>query len=507
MISIAIRIAAITTFVLVAAASTGVHAATCTVQGTLQISPLDTYYCDSSILNCSGWNEVNLHGTKPLRNIRVGLRVGGVVVATTTTSSTGAFSVSWNGFTSCAGTNVEMITYFMRQNPGTSWQIFKIVDEDNLVHTYIDTWPWALTGTVSNYSYTISRSNYWLTYKRVANLYYTIDSALTEMRTWSTNLANRLGGSSSSQTITVEYYEGQNYDNAADLPWGIKLSYARWAWGANTRHELGHMVHMAAHHQKLRNFWSSCVSLRLNQPGVNLHGEESCEYTSLATWEGLASVFAVRSLVEGAGENGAFFCFGACANPASNQNFCSEAAASALEPDRNQFNPPCTGDYGWFTGVGDNFASGQAHCARVRADQGCNCPDANDDDICDWGITGTQWYVTNGHRNEANTYRFFWDILDSGNEGGFDDTDMNANSFVAGLEGMLCGTTGGIDGTCNETSPSTCNPSFDWIEPTTHVTGNRDSYNVHDLSEHAGIPGAQDGERLINCVHNAPDLD
>lgn len=120
-------------------------------------------------------------------------------------------------------------------------------------------------------------------------------------------------------------------------------------------------------------------------------------------------------------------------------------------------------------------------------------------------------YQKLGWRNTRQVMRFFWDMIDTNDEGGTypDDTDLSMAGLVAVFEGMTCtGATSeyGDDGTCNEpTRPTSgsCTPSSSSAAPVTPMTSTRDSYNIWDIA--AIVGGNQSAERSLNCVEEAED--
>lgn len=499
--------------VAIAASPRRVHAVSCTVQGTMQVQSMDTYYCDTDILSCISWKESALDTTLPLKNVGVTLYdSSGGWKGTDVTDQNGFYSITAS-FTACNQPIEVRIWLQGHQGTGGGSYVFRVTGPgpDYLTHAIAKTA--TLNGSVTTVNNTIMRSSNATLNRRLGTIYQTANSALEEIQTWSANIDWMFG---SYGNLRIEYHSGNAASDADPDTWSIRLGYDRYQWGANTRHEIGHIVHDAVHHGFLN---PSCYSLQLNQQGVNAHIEDSCEYAFTATWEGLATFFAVSSIAPelGSDSNRAFFCF--CNQPpTSNQDICSDVALTALADDDRTVT--CTG--GYFAGVGDTYANSTSTCSELWPALGCSCTDSNGNTECDdpWpGATDPPWNQSNGHRSEQNVYRYFWDIIDISNDSGLDDTNLSMQDLVAGLEGMPCtgvcdGPGGGVDdcgvdGTCNEPGKPWawyCNPVPTWTEPTSHTTGDRDSYNPSDLSENTIIPGSQWGERQLNCVHNAPDF-
>lgn len=269
--------------------------------------------------------------------------------------------------------------------------------------------------------------------------------------------------------------------------------------GGATRHELGHVAHNAMHG---RQSGSSDMSLKcyseIFNAGTPGHTATSCEYGETATIEGIATFIAARSITTT--DTNVWFCLAA---DNSNQDVCSECVLTLTsDPDRVR---SCNGVAYAIEGIGDMYANLNTHCARLKMDApllGCDCPDADEDLFCD-----PPWYQSNGFRNEVDVTRFLWDMIDTYNDGGQDDTYESMITLAADFEGITCVNGSGydVDGTCNEparSNPADCEP-VDGQLPGLPMKGTRDSYNVYDLAE--VIAGDQTTERTLNCVQAAGD--
>jgi len=320
------------------------------------------------------------------------------------------------------------------------------------------------------------------------------------------------------------------------------------------RHELGHLVHHATHDRKM---WRSCSAYNLN--GGEGHTVRSCEHGYSAMIEGMATFFAVRSMVFHTNHTkSAFYCSCPIRNSANvaDQDQCSSLALNMLpnvDPDRQvECTTAITG--AGVVGIGDNFATTKDHCIQLNSlsapnGSGCACPDTNGDGFCDntpfpqlcfdkdidgrcdqkpTALTPCVDADSNGFcdgweqlgfRNEINFSRFMWDVIDDDNENGQDNTNESASSIVGILEDMPCYLPGGFDvnGDCNEPNRADpddvdpdlqCNASLDFNYPAPKpppatMKGSRDSYNAYDIG--LIVPGSQSTERAINCVEWARD--
>jgi hypothetical protein len=229
------------------------------------------------------------------------------------------------------------------------------------------------------------------------------------------------------------------------------------------------------------------------------HSSLSCEYGATATKEGLANFLAARSLTTHDTEVWGCSC-DEDASAGDDQDVCSKLAAFSLssgDPDRIDFS--CTS--GRFYGVGDRYSDSPATCAQIQKAQGCDCVNST----CEDSVR-----LTTGWQNQEQVNRFLWDVVDTNNENGADNTDENIITLIAALEGMPCSETQlNVDGTCNEPNRQIsggawfCNPVSDSATSPAPHGGTRHSYNVFDFG--SVIPGDQTDERVLNCVQGATD--
>jgi hypothetical protein len=498
---------------LVFGASAPVRAATCTIAGTLQIQPMDSYYCDTGWVSyCgTGWKETDLDvATKPMKYLYVSVHdaVSGALVGYDYTDTSGGYSVTFSTGSppTCTGSGVWEVRFnFARVHEDDTLAVtpryrFRVTGFNSGTSlTWANNWVIGLSGPTTTFSYTYPRTPDGVT--EIANVYYTAASSVTEMETWSTNLSNQLASTSGSNGGILRIrYDPTVADSAAAFQsdWRVDLDDDDYNRGGIIRHELGHIAHFGLHS---RNQSGICQSYIFNN-GNTSHNELSCEYGYAAAREGIASFIAARSITDN--DTNVWTCW--CSDPnntATGQSTCSQAAAAADGVDNISFNCAGPGGYGW-TGIGDTFSSLVTHCARIQPDainSGCNCTDTSPQNgICD----SSTWYQTNGFRSEAQISRFLWDMIDANNEGGTDDTDRSMGQLAGDFQAMTCNAGSGYNSeTCNEpdrASAGSCVPTNGQV-PGTAGSGTRDAYNAWDLGDI--IPGSQSSERTRNCVQGA----
>jgi hypothetical protein len=267
-------------------------------------------------------------------------------------------------------------------------------------------------------------------------------------------------------------------------------------------------------HHRSQSVPNTCLSYERNiiTPNKGQHSIESCEHAYASTVEGIASFFGTRSLITNEANNQAFFCFCNPNIPNTSQDLCSATAAGPMDADRQVDCVAAGGDDGVkFSGVGDDFADDDSHCATLFTTFQCDCPDSTN------GLCTGSWPITHGYRNEANITRFLWDAIDTHSDSGRpDDLDESVESVVANFEAMRC--TGicdgsaasdcGDDNSCNEPNADPCDPVLDYYplpgypEP---MTGTRDAYNAWELRSQIISGPSRFEEARNNCVHGARD--
>jgi hypothetical protein len=258
--------------------------------------------------------------------------------------------------------------------------------------------------------------------------------------------------------------------------------------GLGIRHELGHQAQSVLHRFNQTGFG---FSYKLGD-GVDGHGDDTCEWGDPNMIESLATFFGVRSVT--AGERNVWACG---SNDNANMDACSEQVP-LLSRNADRVRNFTTGRI-W--GIGDNFATGPLHCARITA--GVNgCPACS-------GAGCTDYYQKMGFRVEINTVRYLWDIVDTSSDDDLSETtDESVNSLAALMEGMPCARSGlwGVDGTCREsrrTTEGAVVPVSEVGPPVSPMGATRDSYNQWDFGDL--IPGSQAAARSKNCVNLATD--
>lgn len=495
--------------VLVAAAVTTLASAamavTCTVNGTVAVEPLDGFYCDTSaVSNCAGWYETNLDSArgasaKRMQYMRIEVWQGANFLGKTHTTSNGTYSIAVTlPGGSCTGQQVSVQHWMERihesdLNASTKRYRFSIVayelgkPDSQMLSVWKPTTTHSLTGASTSVTVTFAANPASL-WSRVANMYYTANSAITQVAGWSTLLAGHFANTSGGNNGIFRVIYGPDFAGGGGSmnpwDWAVVLGYETYNRGMVLRHEIGHAVREALHNRVCQ--FMGCSTYNYNYaPG---YGIESCEYGSAAFNEGLASFFGVRSVTSA--DTNVWDC--TCADNA-NQDVCSELSNATLGGDGVILN--CAGG-GSFIPVGDRWVSGSAWCKRVRQSQGCSgCAQDGNGYCVASGIYG--W------RNVVQVNRFMWDLIDTSSDGGYDDTDLTISSLVTAMQGMPASY--GTDGSCRESersSVSQCNPTADG-DPVTAGSGSRDAYNTRDIAELVG--GDMSGETAVNCVNWATD--
>lgn len=498
-------------------------AVTCTLTGTVKIEPMDAYYCDSDLLSCSNWNERDLDtkigsaNAAPMRYMWITVRQGSTQVGHAVTNSAGAWTATLN-FASgvCAGKVVDIRYYFNRiheddvalPNPRERFVLVNLINEATNPEPGTSAAYHSIDGQTLSGNTTAGPALRFLntginsatpTVRR-ANVYYTAESAVSEMVTWPT-LSAGFSKPSGTMPVRIGYEDTFDGGGIANPSWnGLILGWNRYRNGAIVRHELGHLAHGYLHGGH-RN--ADCQTYNFNTPSTssplyNKYSDRSCEYGSAATSEGFASFLGLRSIVE-SGIN-AFWC--TCESPAS-QQVCSDLAAGLSDSD-GDWMTGCVANSGLapvgFLGVGDIWADHPFDCIRLRGDESCTCSGSP---------CSPAFYNDAGWRNYAQVLRFLWDMLDSTTDGGQDDTELTISGLLNSIVAMPCnGNFGGFDGSCEEQASTElppffrCNPSTDgFLAPP--GSGTRDSYNVYDFAE--AFSGDQAAERTLNCVQGATD--
>lgn len=564
------------TILVAAIAPAHARAASCTVEGTVQINPLDTYYCDQSwqsTSECSGWLEKDLDSTtRPMKYLALRLTntTGTTTYGYAFTDATGFFSytIVQSGWSTCSGHSVDAEINFARiheddlglEDVGDLPRgRFLIVDPaDDTLQAYVpNTFDnQALSGGsvattnigTMTFGRTLTANNAY-----IANVYYIMNSAVTEIVTWTTNLDTRFssiyGGCSGDDHVLCVRYDfndsswepscgGSGCADGDD--WRLELNETLFNDGALVRHEVGHLVYFALHglNQGAVGGGVSCTSSMLDN--VDGRGPISCEWGVFAMAEGLPSFWGIRSVMEHNTNGNVWWCPRSDDTDLDNQDSCSQQAEATHDSDRVEDLPwePTSDNLGW-RGIGDNYVTSRCHCSRLStSSQGCTicvdgdnnglcpddpadynaCPDTSRDTACgdpsgSGGDTICDDYKDMGFRNTNQVARFFWDILDGNNEGS-DDSDFNASTLADVFEDMKCLTGssdyGGDEDGCNEPhrfSGGTCNPPNQASGSVWGIhTTTRDSYNIYDLAwAIPDTPTDQSGERSLNCVEDATD--
>lgn len=579
------RIAEALSFVLITAlVPATAHAVTCNVTGTVKIDALDSYFCKEdpdgpggATQDCSNWNETDLDTTtKPMKYIRLKVTNStnsNDVYDNAFTDASGNFTATWTdtSWSSCTGHSVDVVIWFQRVHEddtglNSNWRTrFRVVQpgggNTTWTHAPGSNPDWsdvALTGSTTPVgTKTFARDPNTGGQRRQANIYYTANSAITEIVAWTNNLSAEFAqtGTAADGTGPMRIvYDAAAWTECGGSPgacayqdtWHIELDEMLYNNGGVTRHEVGHLVHAALHNRKRCVEGVGCVGCNSNglngTPGTPSSG---CEWGYHAVVEGLATFFATRSITEN--DTNAWWCN--CADddlevPPSELDPCSEEAVSGHDSDRID---TCGSDSldqrfdGW-RGIGDDYVTARSHCVRLvkcldltfdgdcvdPADilYGCYsiCTDTDDDGDCDVfhcpDVNPADYicddYQDLGWRNAEQVVRFMWDMIDFNNEGGTypDDSNFNATTISDVFEDMKCltgsGDYGGDEDGCNEPNRftgGTCSPSSGLASvcPGTQ-SATRDSYNTWDLAYAIpDTPTPQSDERSLNCVDDAED--
>ncbi len=504
---------ALVAFVCAFTSSVAAGAATCTINGTVAVEPLDGYYCDTTFGSCSGWKVVDLDvargaTAKRLPYMRMEVWQGSTYLGRTHTSATGAYSITFTvpGST-CAGQSVSVRHWMERiheadLNASTKRYRFAIVayqanlSEDQMVNRYYVPVAVALTGTSTTVSATFvaNQANPNI-YQRVANLYFTVNAAMTEIVQWTSRLESHFRHTSSAADGIFRVVYGPEDPNGGGNfmgTWGIRIGFGEYNRGSLTRHELGHAVREALHDRKC-SFNGGPGGNGCSTYGYNFVGNynsDTCEYGSAAFNEGIASFFGTRTAT--AHDTNVWDC--RCRDN-YNQGICSQMSNNLTTPDRVQACPSQGGD---FVGIGDRWIVSSATCKRLNPNGGCNDCATGTDGFC-VPFYSALW----GWRNVVQVQRFLWDLIDTSTDGGTETIDYSIGSLITAMQAMPTGW--GVDGSCRESEkpPSAaCNPATNGL-PVTGGTGSRDAYNPKDISDL--LPEDLAGVMHLNCVGFATD--
>ncbi|MCC6215346.1 MAG: hypothetical protein IT376_10785 [Polyangiaceae bacterium] len=476
------------------------HAVTCTIQGTVKIEPLDSYYCDTNhSQDCSGWTQVDLDAArgaqaKPIRYMAIEIWQGSSFLGLMHSNSVGSYSKSFAlpGST-CSGQGIQL-RWVMRRvhesdvsasNPRYRFKINVYepgeAEEDMLTVWYTSS-NITLSGSTHTHNPTVGTTINHTT--RLFNLYYTADSAIGEMVTWSPRIATHFASTSAAAGGVTRILFGDGWPvgggdmGAANSKWWhVLVGYSAFNKGSFIRHEFGHLVRHAIH-DKLCNWETACSTSNL-RGSSNWH-LDSCEYGSNAMDEGLAGFFAARSVTSNS--NNSWTC--ACGDTA-NQDVCSETAATLSTDGRIAQCPGMALD---FIAIGDRWVTTTAHCVPLQTARGC---------------PGTNRSIY-GWRNVVQASRFLWDLIDTSTDGGYDTVSYSIQSLIGYMETMP--TNYGVDGSCDESeraSPDQCVPTVDGDIPVAPTTGTRDAYNVRDFRDM--LPADTSWVASINCASFATD--
>lgn len=451
----------------------------CTLNGTLRYEPVDTYNCDTDFMACNEWRETDLDkrrgaNASPLEYMRVEILDSNAAVVplkVTHTNATGAYSATFplDGNT-CTGRVVFLRKKYMRVHESdiaaaTPRYRFRIVDatpQENV--RMITSEPVTLGGPTSTFNQLFPATNTTIN-GRAHAVYYTMNSAVREIATWSTNLSTRLASTvpTEQQPIVLDPSVTGNSATYSD-PAGrgrMMLGYDSYRAGGIIRHELGHWVHQLAHKRLQAH---TCFSYQ--RDGMEAHSYNTCEYSFAASMEGLAHFFAVRSVTSN--DTNAWLCAYTNAPPDECARSIANRTADFDGDGAEEANSS------WII-LGDAFVNQTSRCT-VPYPLGCGCGGTNEP-ACT-SITGRS---INGGRMEGQIARFLWDVIDSNNESG-DDTDLAVQDVIAGLEAMPC--SGTANGSCNEANSTPCN---------------YDGYSIFDISDALPINGPR-GEQILNCL-------
>jgi len=463
---------------------------TCTLRGTFTYAPADLFYCDSSIGGCTGWLETDLD-TKtsgvPVPYLKVVVRnsANTTTLATTHTNASGFWSTTFTltGVNSCAGQSVKVRRDFARVHEAdvaaaTPRYRFQITSNTGSLQTLL--YPLGIALTDAN-----SRTQTWNNlitdtdtndYARWQGVYYTMNSAISEIINWSSSLSTQLASTTLAQVLQAQVASGDSGElpQTNTVPTGFGNIQSLWdyyAAGGVIRHELGHWINQLMHTKNQSQ--NSCRDDAF--AGSTGHTGRSCEYTVVSSSEGIADFVAVRSITSA--DTNAWICYSAMQG-GYGRDICSDLTFGRLADADNDG----IGDASSYKLIGDDWANSATRCAVPDATT-CGCG-AN----CATSANRALY----GHRIETQIARFLWDLIDTNNEGGLDDIDMSAGSLVTAWLGMPCdknNTATWVDGSCNEPCPP--------------LACKKDSYNPFDWSQM--LPTDETAERALNCVANAID--
>ena len=499
------------------------HAAvSCTINGTVTLEPQDSFYCDTSILGsstCDNWKEVNLDTTtKPLQYMWITVVPPSGSQASTRTDVNGNWSITVSiNAAQCQGQQVDILYKFARLwelnggfVPVTGAPVFRFwlsdVAEGNPTDP-LDDQPGAniqtrieqktLGGPVTTISLSFLRTSTTFS-ARLANAYYTVNSMVKEVATWSENLDDRFLSANPNDVPRIGLEDTWNQGGGQFYaPHNVLISWNLYGAGGIIRHELGHVVHTFIHHEDKN---SNCGGMLSRPSCTGLDGcddPRTCLYGSSATEEALATFFAVRSITTNQTHVWACTCFDGAIG-GGNWDVCSDHALATFDPDgESDWFFWCSSGGLTFLHIGDFRSSSPTSCVRLSKEGGCDCTPPMGSSVCP-----SSYYSSRGWRNYAQITRFLWDLIDSSTDGGQDNADFHMEDVVAAMEGMACiGNQGGVDGSCEEQWTTPCEPIAEGSVPGSSPS--RDSYNIYDLSE--ALPGSQEAERVLNCVQGATD--
>lgn len=481
-------------------------AVTCTIGGKVAVEPLDGYYCDTSaVSNCTGWREVDLDSArgasaKPLRYMRIEIWQGATYLAKTHTASNGTYNISFTlpGST-CTGQKVT-VQHWMERIHESDFNVFppryrfsitaydETLPESQMLGIWRINYNLTLTGSTTALSVTFPANT--TLQSRLANLYYTANSAITEVSTWTTRISGHFASKSGSNNGIFRLIYGPDNHGVGGgtnaLDWAVVMQYDVYNRGMTTRHEIGHAVREALHNRVCQ--FMGCSSYLLNDLTLRNYFLDSCEYGSAAFNEGLANFFAMRSVT--LNDTNVWHC--TCADDA-NQDICSELSNGAVTGDGYI---RCGAPYKDFVAIGDRWITSSGWCKKVKENLGCAGCSQDPNGYCTYsGLYG--W------RNVVQVARFLWDLIDTSTDGGYDTIDYTIGGFVTAMQGMSTGY--GVDGSCRESeraSVNDCNPVTNG-DPVTGGTGSRDAYNIRDICDL--LPENESWVQSINCVSFATD--
>jgi hypothetical protein len=332
--------------------------------------------------------------------------------------------------------------------------------------------PVLLTGATTNWPYLQPRTDTTSAIAHQFAVYFSANSAVSQMVTWNSTLNTRFAGTTASNILKMVVDASYTSDSGT-TPSGISIRYSSFRAGGTIRHELGHWVHDLALN---RLQTSSCLDYSWSGTGAGgTHTTSSCEWGFAATNEALATFFATRSITSA--DLSAWWCATESGTP---QDLCSNNIANKGTTD-----PDGDGVASAWVILDDTGAASTSHCAVG----GASCPcGGSGQPAC----TDATFRSNYGFRIETNIARFLWDMVDTNNEASQDDSDLGVSDIVAMLVGMPCSASS-ADGNCNEPNPSPC------------TAASRDKYNAYDFSDLLVNPTSETTERALNCVSGAVD--